>query len=425
LTSAPGSPADAMRNWAGNLTYSTADVREPRSIGELQEIVAAATRVKALGSGHSFNGVIDCTGTLISTKSLPHAIRVDGDSAQVEVPSATTYAELGAVLHAGGWALPNMGSLPHISVAGACSTGTHGSGVRNGCLATSVTAIELVRADGELVTSRAGDPDFPGMVLALGSLGVVTRVWMAVQPTFEVSQDVLLDVPSSVVAAQGTALLSSAWSVSLFTSFRTPESVDSVWRKHRSDEGPALVATWSGRRADAPVHPIAGLDASAATEQLGRPGPWHERLPHFRASFTPSVGDELQSEFFVPLESIGELWPRLVAGAPAFSDALQVMEIRTIAPDDMWLSPFRGRQTLAVHLTWVSDVERVAPALTAVQALLAPFDPRPHWAKVFGAWDASAVASAYPDLGRFRDLAERLDPERCFVNDYLARMGVR
>lgn len=414
-----------MRNWAGNVAYSTSDIREPRSVEDLQEIVAGAARVKALGSGHSFNDVIDCPETLISTRSLPHAVRVDAGGAEVAVPGSTTYAELGVALHDQGWALPNMGSLPHISVAGACATGTHGSGVANRCLASSVVGIEMVRGDGSLLTARAGDPDFPGLVLALGSLGVVTRLWLELQPTYDVAQDVLLDVPSSVITEQGIELLSSAWSVSLFTSWRDARTVDSVWRKSRVDADSDLGNAWGGGRAEVAVHPIMGLDASAATEQLGRPGPWHERLPHFRAAFTPSVGDELQSEFFVPLDRLPEVWPQLLAASPQFADALQVMEIRAIAADDLWLSPFHQRQTLAVHATWVSDLDAVLPALAALQAALAPYDPRPHWAKVFRSWDAESTARSYPDLARFRELAERLDPERCFVNDYLGRMGVR
>jgi alditol oxidase len=417
-----------MRNWAGNIEYSSADVRSPRSMEELQEIVARAERVKALGSGHSFNDVIDCAQTLVSTRHLPLEIRVDARGAEVEVPGSATYAELGAALHEQGWALPNTGSLPHISVAGACATGTHGSGVANGCLATSVVGVELVRGDGTVVTVRLGEPDFPGMVLSLGALGVVTRLWLRLLPTYDVAQDVLLDVPSSVVAEQGVELLSSAWSVSLFTSFRSPQTVDSVWRKSRVDgevDGEADLEAWGGTRADRPVHPIMGLDAGAATEQLGRPGPWHERLPHFRAAFTPSVGDELQSEFFVALDRLPEVWPQLVAESHRFVGALQVMEIRAIAADDLWLSPFHQRQTLAVHATWVSDLDAVLPALAALQELLAPYDVRPHWGKVFRSWDAASTARSYPDLARFQELAARLDPERRFVNDYLGRMGVR
>jgi alditol oxidase len=414
-----------MRNWAGNVTYSTADVREPRSLEELQEVVAGATRVKALGSGHSFNEIIDCPETLVSTRALPYAIEVDSERDEVVVPGSATYAELGSALHAGGWGLPNMASLPHISVAGACATGTHGSGVGNGCLASSVVGVELVGGDGTVVTARRGDPDFPGVVLSLGALGVVTRLWLELQPTYDVAQDVLLGVPSSAVTEHGIELMSSAWSVSLFTSFKDPQTLDSVWRKSRVDAGGDLDNTWGGRRADVAVHPIMGLDASAATEQLGGVGPWHERLPHFRATFTPSVGDELQSEFFVALDDLPELWPRIVAESAVFADALQVMEIRAIAADDLWLSPFHQRRTLAVHATWVSDLDRVLPALAALQAVLAPYDPRPHWGKVFRSWDADSTAAAYPDLPRFQELAGRLDPQERFVNDHLRRVGVR
>jgi xylitol oxidase len=264
------------------------------------------------------------------------------------------------------------------------------------------------------------------MVLALGSLGVVTRLWLSLLPSYDVAQDVLLDVPSATITERGVDLMSSAWSVSLFTSFADPQRVDAVWRKSRADAGaPVPAEDWGGRAAAVAVHPIMGLDASAATEQLGRPGPWHERLPHFRAAFTPSVGDELQSEFFVPLEHLGEVWPRLVSGSASFVDALQVMEIRAIAADELWLSPFHGRRTLAVHATWVSDLAVVAPALAALESVLAPYDPRPHWGKVFGAGNASAVGDRYPELPRFQRLADRLDPHRCFVNDYVSRMGVR
>jgi xylitol oxidase len=417
--------AEPLRNWAGNLTYSAADVRRPRSVEELQELVASSRHVRAMGSRHSFSTVGDTAGVLVSTRDIGLVTEVDAGTATAVVPGAATYAEVSVRLEQDGWALPNLGSLPHISVAGACATGTHGSGVRNGCLATAVEAVEMVRGDGELVTVHSGEPDFPGVVVSLGSLGVVTSLTLRLEPTFDIAQDVLLDVPSDVVTEAGRELLGSAYSVSLFTTFQTPATVDSVWRKHRTDRGPASTETWGGRPADHPVHPIVGLDASSATEQLGRPGRWHERLPHFRAAFTPSVGDELQSEFLLPIESLREVWPPLCEGSGRFRDALQVMEVRTVAGDDLWLSPFQGRDTLAVHATWVSDWERVRPALTALEELVAPYDPRPHWGKVFAAWDAERIAAGYPQLPRFRDLADRLDPTGCFINDYARRLGVR
>ena len=413
------------RNWAGNVAYSTDDLRSPRSVEELQEVVASSPQVRAMGSRHSFSGVIDTTGVLVSTRELGLEATVDDDRRVAVVPAASTYAEIGTLLHARGWALHNLGSLPHISVAGACATGTHGSGVGNGCLATAVEAVEMVQADGELRSSSTADPDFPGMVLSLGSLGVLTRVTLRLEPDFEVAQDVLLDVPSTVLAESGAELLASAYSVSVFTSFRRPGLLDSVWRKRRMDQAPGDDSVWGGRAADHAVHPILGLDASPATEQLGRPGPWHERLTHFRSAFTPSVGDEIQSELLLPRSALGDAWTDLCDGSHRFADALQVMEVRTVAADDLWLSPFRERDSVAVHLTWVSDQSRVRPALAALEEILAPYDPRPHWGKVFTSWDAERIAAAYPLLPRFRELAERLDPERCFTNDYVRDLGIR
>jgi len=414
-----------VRNWAGNIEYSTSDVRRPQSLAELRELVASSPRVRAMGSRHSFSTVVDTTGVLVSTQDLGLTAEIDAGRGVAVVPGAATYAEVGALLQQHGWALPNTGSLPHISVAGACATGTHGSGVRNGCLATVVEAIELVRADGEIVTLGVDDADFPGAVVSLGSLGVVTRLNLRIEPTYDVAQHVLLDVPSEVVTESGAELLGSAYSVSLFTSFARPDTVDSVWRKHRTDQGPSPSESWGGRTAEHAVHPIVGLDASAATEQLGHPGPWHERLPHFRSAFTPSVGDELQSEFLLPIEALGDVWPRLCEESDRFKNALQVMEVRTVAADRMWLSPFHERDTLALHVTWVSDWARVQPALAALEDIVAPYDPRPHWGKVFTAWDAERIAAAYPLLPRFRELAERLDPEGCFTNEYVRSLGVR
>ncbi len=420
-----------MRNWAGNVTFSTTDVRRPRSVEELQHVVGDAATVRALGTGHSFNAIADTTGTLVSTSDLDLPVEVLASRSVAVVPGGATYAAVAGALHERGWALHNLGSLPHISVAGACATGTHGSGVTNGCLATAVVGLELVRADGELVEVHEGHPDFPGMVLSLGALGVVTRLWLRIEPTFTMRQEVLLDVPFERAAAQTDEILASAYSVSIFSAFGSPGVVDSVWRKHRVDDGggrvdlPGAHDTFGGRAATQDVHPLLGLDASAATAQQDRPGPWHHRLPHFRMEFTPSVGDELQSEFFLPREHAGAALAALRECSAALTPALQVFEMRTIAADDLWLSPFRGRDTVAVHATWVSDLDLVRPALGALEALLEPYDPRPHWGKVQLGFDAAGMAGLYPGAHRFRALAQRLDPERCFVNEHLGRVGLR
>jgi xylitol oxidase len=420
-----------VRNWAGNITFAASEIRRPASVEELQHVVHGAGQVRAVGTGHSFNEIADTTGTLVSLRDLKLPIEVLESGSMAVVPAGATYAEVAAELHQRGWALPNLGSLPHITVGGACATGTHGSGVGNGCLASTVSGVELVRADGGLVELHEGHPDFPGAVLSLGLLGVATRLWLRIEPTFDVSQEVLLDVPLAVAVERTEEILASAYSVSIFSAFGRPGIVDAVWCKHRLDavgnrsRTANLRETWGGSRATVDVHPLLGLDARAATEQGGRPGPWHQRLPHFRAEFTPSVGDELQSEYFLPRRHAQAALQALGDRAGAFSAALQVFEMRTIAADDLWLSPFRGRDSVAVHATWVSDLDTVRPALRELEAALEPFDPRPHWGKVSLGFDATRLADLYPAMNQFQELADRLDPDQCFVNDYVRRLGVR
>ena len=414
-----------MRNWAGNVVYSSDDLRSPHTVEELQELVASSPQVRATGTRHSFSDVVDTSGVLVSTAALDLAVEVDATTGVAWVPAASTYAQVAPVLDRAGWALHNMGSLPHISVGGACATGTHGSGVRNGCLASGVVGVELVTGTGELVTGRPGDPDFPGMVLALGSLGVATRLALRLEPTYAVRQEVVLDVPITSAVDHVAEILGAAHSVSLFLSFRDPAVVDSVWLKHRGATASEPGLLWGGRRAEAAVHPIVGFPADAATDQLGTSGPWHERLPHFRPSFTPSAGDEIQSELLVPLDRAAEVLSAVAARSARIAPALQVMEIRTVAADDMWLSPFHDRATLAVHATWVSDPRLVAPALAELEQVLMPFGPRPHWAKHFTRFDRDWAESAYPRLPDFRALAQRLDPDRRFVNDFVVRLGLR
>jgi xylitol oxidase len=409
-------------NWGGNLTFTAADHAAPATVAELQELVARTPQLRALGTRHSFSTVADTTGTLVSTRRLELPIEIDERARVAVVPGGSTYAEVSTELHRHGWALHNMGSLPHISVAGACATGTHGSGNLLGNLATAVVAVELVRADGELVRCERGEPDFPGSVLALGCLGVVTRLWLRLEPAYDVSQEVFTDTAMTRVVERIQEILAAAYSVSVFSSFRDQQSVEMIWFKSRLDAtlveaDPAALVGGSAAQED--LHPVVGFDPSAATPQRGMPGPWHERLPHFRSGFTPSAGHEIQSEFLLPRGVAGQVLDALNAIAPGFAPALQVFEMRTVAADDLWLSPSHERDSVAAHFTWHPSRELVAPALELVQVALAPFDPRPHWGKVFTGWDTGRVQAAYPGLPQFRDLRNRLDPERHFGNDFV------
>lgn len=409
----------AVRNWAGNITFTARQVHRPRTVEQVQELVARTPRIRALGTAHSFNRIADTDGDFVTVADLDVPITIDPQRRTVDVGGGTRFAELAQTLHDQGWALPNMGSLPHISVAGAAATGTHGSGSTNRCLSAGAVAVEFVRPDGELVTVTADDPDFGGAVLSLGALGVVTRLRLAIVPTFELRQDVWLDAPTEAVLANLDEIMAAGYSVSLFTDWHRRDVIDKVWVKSRPDEyGRVDLAALGAHPADTPQHPITGQDTAAATEQLGVPGPWHERLPHFRVSFTPSAGDEQQTEYLLPREH-GPAALAAVGEVPVQA-ALQVCEVRTIAADDLWLSPFSGRDSIAVHFTWMDDDALVQRAVAALDEALAPFDPRPHWGKVFG-MAPDVVRGRYPQLERFRALAARHDPERRFGNDFLER----
>lgn len=401
------------RNWAGNVTYAATDLLRPTSVEQLQEIVAGRPVVRALGSRHSFSRVADTTGVLVATNDLDVPIEVRGDA--VTVGSGTRFGELAVELHRRTRALPTLGSLPHISVAGAAATGTHGSGSASRCLAASAVAAEFVAADGSLVRLRQGEPGFGGAVLALGALGIVTTLTLATVPTYDIRQDVWLDASLPRLLDRLDDVLDAAYSVSIFGTRRRPGVVDQIWIKSAPGDEPFDGSSVGARPATVDMHPDADQDPANATPQLGTSGPWFERLPHFRLGFTPSNGDEVQSEYLLPRSS-GAAAVEAVA-ALDLGDVLRVSEIRTVAADGLWLSPCSGRETLALHFTWADDDERVARAVEAVEAALAPFDPRPHWGKVFAAdprWHR-------PALPAFRELLRRHDPNRKFGNEFLQR----
>jgi xylitol oxidase len=410
-------------NWARNYRYGAAAIRRPATVDEVRETVAGAGHVHALGSRHSFNDSADSAGVLVSLENLDPDIVMDAAAGTVAVSGGTRYGTLAEVLHRQGFALHNLASLPHISIAGAIATATHGSGNRNGNLSTAVRGLEIVTADGGLLTvSRAGTPDFAGMVVGLGALGVVTRVTLDIQPTFDVRQDVFENLPWAQVLEHLDDVTSSAYSVSLFTDWRG-DTVGQAWLKSRTDAQSGVEGRtefFGGTPATAGLHPLPGISAVNCTEQLGVPGPWSDRLSHFKMAFTPSSGEELQSEYLVPWEHAGAAIEVMRELSDQVSPLLLVSEIRTMAADDLWLSPNYRRAGIGLHLTWKPEQEAVEKVLPLIEESLAPFGARPHWGKLFHA-DAAALAPLYEKFSDFTALAERLDPERKFRNDFLAR----
>jgi len=413
------SATSEARNWAGNYTYRARELHRPASLEELQEVVAGAARVRVLGSRHSFNDIAD-SEELVALDALPREVDVDHAAGTVALNGDLPYGELAELLAAEDVAVHNLASLPHISVAGAAATASHGSGDGNGNLATAVAALELVTSEGEVVRARRGDPDFAGMVVGLGALGVVTRITLDVEPAFEVRQRVFEGMRWDALLEHYDAIAASGYSVSVFTDWG--DDVDQVWVKTRVEPGaedprPEL---FGARPATVERHPIIALDPVNCSRQLGVPGPWSQRLPHFRMGFTPSNGDEIQSEFLVPRRHAVAAIEAVRALGETVRPLLQISELRTVAADELWMSPQYGEGTLGVHFTWEPDQEGVERVLPAVEAALAPFGARPHWGKVFVA-EADAIAPLYPRLPDFLALVRRLDPRGAFRNDWFER----
>jgi xylitol oxidase len=387
-------------------------VHRPSTLEELQEIVAAARQVRAVGSHHSFNDIADAEEQ-VSVAALPADVEVDRDAATVAFGAGLTYGELAGALEREGVALHNLASLPHISVAGAVATATHGSGDASGNLATAVAALELVTSSGELVTAARGDTDFDGMVVGLGALGVVTRLTLDVEPAYEVRQRVFEALAWDALFEHFDAITGSGYSVSVLSYLG--ESVDQVWVRSRVTEEPEVVrdGLFGARPATVDRHPILGLDPVNCTPQLGRPGPWSARLPYFRMGFTPSAGEELQSEYLVAREQAGAAIEAVRGLADRIRPVLHVCEIRTIAADRLWMSPQYGRDSVGIHFTWALEPEAVARVLADLEPALEPFEPRPHWGKLF------LRAPRYERLPDFARLAETLDPRGAFSNAWL------
>jgi xylitol oxidase len=411
-------------NWAGNYTYRATRLHYPETIAQVQELVRRGRKLRVLGSRHSFHDLADSPEDLISLARLDAAPVFDHARRTVTVAGGVTYGQICRALHQAGYALPNLASLPHISVAGACATATHGSGDRLGNLATAVTALELVTADGALLRlSREQDGDrFAGAVVALGGLGVVTRLTLTLVPAFAMRQDVYENLPWARLEGDFEAIMAGGDSVSLFTDWQS-ERVSQVWVKRRAPDGTAGAAEpeWFGAtRAPANRHPITHLAAEACTEQMGVPGPWYDRLPHFRMEFTPSSGEELQSEYLVPRpHAVAAL--RAIAGLrDRIAPLLQISEVRTIAADDLWLSPCYRQACAGIHFTWHKDWAGVRQVLPRIEAALAPFAARPHWGKLF-TMPPARVRALYPKLPDFQRLLRAADPQGKFCNAFLER----
>lgn len=410
---------ERLLNWAGNYEFKAARIHRPATVEEAQEIVAKAGKARALGTRHSFNAIADTEADLVSTEHLTRIVALDREKRTVTVEGGITYGKLCRFLNDEGFAIPNLASLPHISVAGAVATATHGSGERNGNLATAVSAVEIATHDGSIrKLFRETDGDrFAGAVVGLGGLGVVVRLTLDIEPAFIVRQWVYEDLSLDALEAHFDEIEGSAYSVSLFTGW-SDDKIDQVWLKRREEEGEAPAELFGAKRAPDHRHPIPGVSAENCTPQMGIPGPWHERLPHFKMEFTPSNGEEIQAEYIIPRHHAVAAIKEMAALRERIAPLLHTSEMRTVAADDLWMSPSYQRDSLCIHFTWKPMWEPVRELLPVIEERLSPFDPRPHWGKQF-TLPAERIMAQYPRLQDFRDLLMEFDPGEKFGNPYL------
>jgi xylitol oxidase len=412
--------AEPRENWAGNLTYSTDNLFTPASTEELQQVVKRCAKLRALGTRHSFSTIADSTENQVSLKKLD-SIDIDDKAHTVTVGAGVKYGQLAPVIDARGYALHNLASLPHISVAGAIATATHGSGIHNGNLATAVSALEFVTSDGQIHTlARNKDQQFPAAVVGLGAAGIVTRVTLNLLPTYQVAQSVYRSLSFDQLKNHFDEIFGAGYSVSLFTDWQDHRATQ-VWIKRKLAAGDANKwdpEFFGAKLATEDLHPIEGHSAESCTEQKGIPGPWYERLPHFRMNFTPSSGRELQTEYFVPRSHGYEAILAVEELRDKITPHLFVTELRTIAADDLWMSMAYERDSLAIHFTWKPEAAPVRDLLPQIEARLAPFNPRPHWAKLFAIAPAQLQAR-YPRLQDFKAFLQEQDPKAKFRNQYI------
>ena len=409
-----------LLNWAGNLTYSAEAVLEPGTVDELQGLVARLPRVRALGTRHSFTDIADTPGALISLAGLEPDIRIDPATMTASVTGGTRFGVLIGELQAQGFALHNTGSLPHISVAGATATGTHGSGDGLGILSTAISAVDLVTADGSLVSIDRSSEYLSALAVGLGAFGIITRVTLDIEPSYQVRQDVYRFAPWETILGRLDEVMASAYSVSLLADFASP-TVMQVWLKTRLEEGqhpevaPTLFgATWydDSEEEGAPEN---------VNQRASVPGPWSERMPHFRLDGQPSNGgDELQTEYYVSREHAVQALEVLRLLGARISPHLLISEIRTAPADALWLSQAYERDVLCIGFTWAKHPAGVSALLPVIEEALAPFAPRPHWGKLFH-FGADVIAPRYPRLADFKALRTHYDPNGKFWNPFLER----
>ncbi|MFI9274734.1 D-arabinono-1,4-lactone oxidase [Kitasatospora sp. NPDC052896] len=429
--------AGRWSNWAGNQSAEPSRVVAPASTEELAAVVRQAAEegrtVKAVGSGHSFTAIASAgDGVLVRPDGLTAVRELDRAAGTVTVESGLPLARLNRVLAAAGLSLTNMGDIEAQTVAGATSTGTHGTGRDSGSLAAQLTAVELVLADGTVRhCSRTEQPElFQGARLGLGALGVISALTFAVEPAFLLTAHEQPMGWSEVLARFDELSTVNEH----FEFYWFPHTDRCSTKRNNRSQGPAAPlpavrawldddllsnTVWEGACRVGRAFPR-GIPAIAAVASRA----WSERTytdTAYKVFTSPRKVRFVEMEYAVPREAAVGVLRELKALVERSDWRISFpVEVRTAPADDLWLSTASGRDTVyvAVHL-YRGTAER--GYFTAVEQLMTAHQGRPHWGKLHTR-DADHLAGAYPRFADFTALRDRVDPERRFTNDYLRRV---
>ncbi|KAL2653741.1 hypothetical protein R1flu_021869 [Riccia fluitans] len=394
-----------LTNWAGNYHFSAKRFHRPRTVEEVQQIVMKCRKLRVLGVGHSFNGIGDCDEDLISLERMNRVLSIDHVRSTVTVEAGIKYSELGAYLHSRGYGLHNLAALGNVTVAGAVVTATHGSGDRNGNLATAVSRMQIVNGRGEVIDLERdkNSYEFDGAVVSLGGLGVVTKLTLDVVPTYDIRQDVYQKLSFTAVQENLEKIFSSAYSVSLFIDWKSSDTISHLWLKSKVEP-----------EAKSNLREIDLSSALNCTSHRGIPRPWHERLPH---NFN-SEQRRGAAEYLLPRRNGVAALQRIEALKEHLAPVVWMCEVRTIAADKFWMSPFYKQDCIAIHFSLFPDWPLVSKVLPMVDQTLKSLEARPHWGKVI-TMPPDRVRSMYCELPKFRLLLQSFDPEGKFRNRFL------
>lgn len=403
-----------MKNWSRNVEFQDLAYLQPSSLQELQEVIRENERIRVRGTAHCFNQIADTSAVSVNLSHMPEVIEIDGRVPSVTVSAGMTFGQLAPRLNQEGWALSNLASLPHISIAGSVATGTHGSGITNQNLANQILSLHVVLEDGTLKKISKGEELFDPLVVGLGLGVVVYKYEMKIEKTFNIRQVIYEEISRIELQRDFDSIMSSAYSVSYFTDWSNLGR-GNLWCKFRASEIiPDSIA--GSKKANQKYHPIPSFNPEACTDQLEIPGPWHERLPHFKLEFTPSAGDEIQSEFFLDIKDASDAISALEKIASEIYPLLWISEIRTIAADNLWLSGSYHRTTAAIHFTWKRS-DAIYPLIKKIETLLSQFAYRPHWGKAFFA-RPDYLKRVFPQVDEFKKVIMGLDPSQKFSNSF-------